>query len=445
MTAAGTRYGFHAGAAKLTPRFRAALTNTAWLTIERGLQWVLQFSVGVWVIRYLGPGNFGVLSFAISIGLLASTVARFGLEALVTRDLALQREDAGQILSDALAVRLACGVGVSAATAIGATVLVDPAESATRHALLLMAILPLALALEPLQWWFNARTESRCAVWARSGGAMAAVALRIALLLFGAPVVMFAATVVVEASLASAASLFLFRWRRGPMPTAAQVEVVGALRLANRAVPLLVASLAVIVYMQTDIVMLNVMLGPEATGVYTVAARLSELWYFAPVVIVSSVNPALLQTRQANELLYLRRVRLLLVGLLAAASALAWVTTDIAGDLVRLLFGAAYGDAASVLIIHIWTVPLVAVGVVLTNALVNDGDQRSVMVLTVVSVLLNAVLNYTLIPDHGPIGAAYATLITQVAASCLFPLLISPSARQLVLVRRLVRRGAVDA
>ncbi len=444
MIAARSRYALRAVAAKTTPRLRASVRNAAWLTSERGLQWVLQFTVGVWTIRYLGPGNFGVLSFALSIGLLSSTVARMGLDACVTRDLALQRESAGPILSDALAVRLTCGVIVSAATAIGTAVVVGPTEAATRHALFLIAALPVALALEPLQWWFNARTDSRFSVWARTGGSVVAVILRITLILLGAPVAMFAVTVVVEACVASAASLFLFR-SRGPMPTVAQVEVVRAVRLATRGLPLLVASLAVIVYMQTDIVMLNAMLGAEATGIYTAAARLSELWYFLPVVIVSSVNPALLQTRQANELLYHRRVRLLLAGLLAAASALAWATTAIADDLVRLLFGTAYADAASVLVIHIWTVPLVAIGVLVTNCLVNDGKQHLVMLLTVASALLNVVLNYAWIPHYGLIGAACATLVTQAASSCVLLPLFSPSLRQLMLVWRFNRREVMDA
>ena len=43
--------------------FKRYFTNTYWLMLERGVQLGVAFSVGVYVARYLGPANFGRLTF----------------------------------------------------------------------------------------------------------------------------------------------------------------------------------------------------------------------------------------------------------------------------------------------------------------------------------------------------------------------------------------------
>ena len=55
---------------------------------------------------------------------------------------------------------------------------------------------------------------------------------------------------------------------------------------------LLLSSIAVVVYMKIDQIMLGQMVGDEAVGIYSAAVRVSEVWYFIPTTIVASVFPA---------------------------------------------------------------------------------------------------------------------------------------------------------
>ena len=48
------------------------------------------------------------------------------------------------------------------------------------------------------------------------------------------------------------------------------------------------------IYMKIDQVMIKQMLGADQVGLYAAAVRLSEVWYFIPIVITASVFPAII-------------------------------------------------------------------------------------------------------------------------------------------------------
>src|SRR5262245_24189399 len=83
-------------------RWRRIFGSLLWLLGERGLQLAVQVLVGLWVIRYLGPTRFGLLSYCLAFAFLASMAARVGLEAVVTRDLARGEVPPGRIMAGAL-------------------------------------------------------------------------------------------------------------------------------------------------------------------------------------------------------------------------------------------------------------------------------------------------------------------------------------------------------
>ena len=61
--------------------------NTSWVLFERVLRIFVGIFVTVWVARYLGPEQFGILSYAIAIVGLFSAFATLGLDSITVREL----------------------------------------------------------------------------------------------------------------------------------------------------------------------------------------------------------------------------------------------------------------------------------------------------------------------------------------------------------------------
>src|SRR5688572_11382886 len=68
-------------------RRRLIFSNFAWLIADRAGRTAVNVVVGILVARHLGPDEFGVLSFSVTLIGLVAVVAGFGLEGVVVRDL----------------------------------------------------------------------------------------------------------------------------------------------------------------------------------------------------------------------------------------------------------------------------------------------------------------------------------------------------------------------
>ena len=229
---------------------------------------------------------------------------------------------------------------------------------------------------------------------------------------------MFAWVTVVEMALV-AAGVELAAWRLGRPREVRPPDQALLGELMRGAMPLLLSGLAIMLYMRIDVVMLRSLAGTSATGVYAAAVRISELWYFVPVALASSLLPEILRSRADGAAAYGRRLQQFYDLNAAVALVAAAVTALIAGPLVAWAYGPAFAAAAPVLRWHAWAAVFVFVGVVRGQFLVNENLGWFYFAATGTGGVLNVLLNFWLIPRSGPLGAAQATLISYAVASWL--------------------------
>ena len=176
-------------------------------------------------------------------------------------------------------------------------------------------------------------------------------------------------------------------------------------------------------YMRIDQIMIKEMLGEREVGLYSAAIRLSEAWYFVPTIITTSLFPAIVNAKKTSEKLYHERLQRLYTTLVWMAIAVAVPMTFFSDWLITLLYGEAYKDAGQVLIIHIWAGVFVSIGVASGSWFTGENLQHYAFYRTLLGAIINVILNLTLIPNFGLIGAAIATVIAQSMAALFFDLL----------------------
>lgn len=164
--------------------------------------------------------------------------------------------------------------------------------------------------------------------------------------------------------------------------------------------------------MKIDQVMIQEMLGNEAVGQYAAATRLSEIWYFIPTVVASSLFPAIVNAKRQSEELYYDRLQKLFDLVVWIAIAIALPITFLSDMIVNMLYGEQYNQAASVLMIHIWASIFVFLGVVSGNWYINENLQLLAFWRAFYGMISNIFLNLLLITKYGIQGAAIATLIS---------------------------------
>jgi O-antigen/teichoic acid export membrane protein len=163
--------------------------------------------------------------------------------------------------------------------------------------------------------------------------------------------------------------------------------------------------------------MIKEMLDAKQVGLYAAAVRLSEAWYFIPMVITSSVFPVIINAKKKSDALYYRRLQNLYDLMVWLAVAIALPTSLLAPWVIRVLYGDVFLPAAGALSIHVWAGVFVFFGVARGKWLIVENLQRKSFQYIALGGLVNIVLNSYLIPLYGINGAAIATLGGQFVAA----------------------------
>ncbi len=400
---------------------RKIIGNTSWLMFERIVNMTIRFFVGVWVVRYLGPENYGVYSYALSYVGIFTAVSTLGLDGIVIRNLSSEQWSEGTVMGTAFTLRIIAGVFTIGIVA--ATVLTVSDDWITQLAVLVVSGQLLFKSADVFKLWFKSEIKSKYPVWVRSGVTVLYAGSQIACILAGLPVLVFVTLVMAQTGLKVLGTYLMYRYVPEGGNSEWTFEWETAQNVLRDAWPLIFAGLSVAVYMKIDQVMLGEMAGQSAVGIYATAAKVSELWYFIPSAIAGSVFPKIVSSKEnASEKVYRQRMQNFydMVAILSYIIIIPMVLS--AGPLINLLFGAEYGEAGPILQIHIWAFLFVSLGTARGKWLITENFTRFAMISAVLGAMVNVALNYALIPTFVGIGAAWATLLSQVVAvflSCL--------------------------
>lgn len=399
----------------LSPGIRRAVTNTGWLFFDRVFRMGAAVVVGLAVARYLGPKQYGEFNFAIAFVALFASFSTLGLDNLVVRYLVSTPEDSDAILGTATCLRLA-GTVVSCFAIMTMVCVLRPGQPLMAWLVALNAASLLPQVLSTIELYFQAHVASKYTVWGRTLAFAITAGLRLLLVAVHAPLVAFAWAAFLEAVLGAAAiwiacrfqEMKLSRWR---------FDSSLARRLLLESWPLILSGMVIMIYMRLDQVMLGQMKGDYAVGIYSAAVRLSEVWYFIPTAVVTTIFPTIVRSREISRDLYIRRNQLLFEAMALSAYSLAIPITFISRKIMSGLLGMQYIEASSILSLHVWTGLFVFIGVAQSPWMLAEKLTRFSFVTTAAGAVVNVVLNLILIPRRGAMGAAIATVVAQFVAS----------------------------
>lgn len=400
------------------PVLARVIDNLSWLLLDKLLRMVGGLLVGVWVARYLGPEQFGLFNYASAFVVLFIAIAGLGLNPIIVRELVQHPEREGAVLGTGFVLQL-----MGSLIALGLmTVLISilrENDGAVRYIVVIMGVGMVIKSADIIRYWFEAHVISRYTVWTDSAAFVLASIAKIYLILTGGSLVDFAWVALSEIVVATSLLVFVFLkvntkradWR---------LKRTLASALLGRSWPLLLSGLAITIYMKIDQIMLGQLAGDREVGIFSAASRISEIWYFIPMMIAATLYPSLIRAKDVDKRLYEQRIVKLTTIMLALAVLIAIAVALFSGLIIKGLYGDGYQDSVAVLVVQIWTCIFVFMGVVGARWYLIEGLEKYTFYRTMAAALANIGLNLWLIPRHGALGAAFASLAAQAMAGYVF-------------------------
>ena len=399
------------------PNFLKIVDNIGWLFFDKILRMGVGLLIGVWIARYLGPEQFGLFNFTAALIGLVGALAAMGLQGIVVRDIVRDPACREDTLGTAAALQL-LGGAVAYSLLLATVFYLRPQDLLSQLVAAILGSVVLLKAFEVAAYWFESQVQSKYTVWVQNTAFLVFAGIKAVLILTGASLISFAWATLAEA-FAVALAMTLALHRLGMPLSSLRISYRRCGTLLKASWPLMLSSIAVMIYMKIDQIMIGQMLGNDAVGIYSAAVRISEIWYFIATAVAASVLPSILEAKKNNEAQYRQRLQGLFDLMTWLAVIVALPVTLFATPLVTMLFGPDYSEAGSVLAIHVWATVFVFLGVAGGNWFLAENQQLISLQRTALGAAVNVVLNILLIPLLGVVGAAWATLISYAVAAML--------------------------
>jgi len=239
----------------------------------------------------------------------------------------------------------------------------------------IMAAGTIVQAFIAIEFWFESQMQWKYTVYAKTSAFLLLSIFKICLILMEAPVTAFAWAALADTALGSIGLIIVYR-HRGFSIRAWRFSRSTAASLFRDSWPLFFSSLCTMIYLRIDQVMIGNMIGSGELGNYSVAVRISEVWFFIPIVICSSVFPAIVKAEAASEDLYYAHLQRLYNLMTFLAYMVAVPVAFFSKEIIRILFSSAYTDAGPLLAILIWTGIFTSLGAARNVFIVSKNRTR---------------------------------------------------------------------
>lgn len=399
--------------------------NAGWIIGCKIAQSLINLVIGMITARYLGPSNYGVISYVASIIAFAMPIMQLGLKNTLVREFVKYPEKEGKLLGTAMIMNVLSSLVCMA----GSVAFVMIADAGERETVLVCSLYSLTLlfnATEMTQYWFQSKLLSKYPSVAALAAYTVVSFYKIFLLVTGKSVVWFAFSNALECLLISVILLVVYKKISGQRLS---FDWQLGKEMLSRSKHYIIPGLMVMIFQHTDRIMIKLMVGESETGIYSAAITCIGITSFIFVAVIDSMRPVILEEKERSYEEYERKIIQLysIITFLSVAQSIGM--TVLAKPIVNLLYGSEYSEAAGILAVSVWYITFGHYGTVRNIWILAEEKQKYLTGINVAGAAANVILNFLFISLWGAVGASVASVITQLFTNVIIGYIFKPIRR----------------
>lgn len=392
-------------------RVRTIFKNMSWLLISQIITSVCGFVWTILLARYLGVNNYGILGFAISVSGILSIIDDLGISAHVVRHVATDYESAPKYVGNVIPLKVILAIINLIVTPIILIIL-----NIDGYTIFITMIFTLEIIFKSytntLFGVFQAFEEGK---YQGIGYSLmnASTLLFIVIAIYADLGLLGVSISYVMANILSFIYAYYILNKHITKPKF-EFDWEFCKKITLLSLPFAVTGILYSIYYSIDIVMLTNLVGDYATGIYNATYKLISLLTLFYSVYTAVIFPVMSKFFKNDKKLlvmsYEKSIKYLMLIIIPIAVATMFYSLDI----IQLIYGNQYDDAASVLSILIWTVCLLFISGA-SNTLLNASHKEvTVTKIYGLAAVFNIILNLFMIPYLSYNGAAITTVLSDV-------------------------------
>lgn len=401
---------------------KRVIKNAGWLIGIQLIKSLLGMVISMLTARFLGPSNFGLINYAASIVSFVTPIMYLGLTGVLVQEIVNNPEEEGEILGTSIFMSLISSV-LCISGVIVFSVLANSGEKDTIIVCALYSILLIFQSLEMIVYWFQAKLLSKYSSIVSLVAYIVVSGYKIYLLATHKSIYWFAVSNALDYMIIAVGAYIVYKKLGG---ADLKFDFRLAKRLFSKSRYYIVSNMMIAIFAQTDRIMLKLMIDDAATGYYSAAVACAGMTGFVFTAIIDSFRPMIFDDKKSNENQY-EKDMCRLYGIIVYLSLFQSAgITIFSGLIIKILYGAAYSSSINVLKLVVWYTTFSYLGSVRNIWILAENKQKYLWIINLSGALANVLLNYILIPIIGVMGAALASLITQIFTNIIIGFIMKP-------------------
>ena len=375
-------------------------------------QKALAFFYFLMLARMIGAESTGAYFLALSITTMFSVLTDFGLQPVLIREVAKEREDWQALVRNTLSLKtifviISCALVIGFVRFMGYDPLV---RSLVYVALGVMALDAVSLTMFGLLRGRQILFYESIGMFA---GQFITVVFGVAVLLLQAPIVWLIAALLFG-SLFNAvfSSAMVAKHAHGEKLFCMAWSWPFVRRLLKTALPFALAGIFVKIYSYVDTLAISYFFGSEDVGIYAVAYKLTYAFQFLPLAFVAALYPAFSDLVQRGDSELSRIFRQAMFYMMFLATPIVFGIWAVAEPLIAISVGSEFSASAPILSTLVFVLLFIFLDFPI-GSLLNAADRQTLKTtLMGLTMVINVIANFILIPRMGALGAAIAANIS---------------------------------
>ena len=405
------------------------LNSMSWLFLEKILRLGIGFFVLTWMIRYLGPEQYGVYSFAQGFVFMFMAITTLGLDGIVVRELVKHPSLEIELLKTAWYLKF-----------IGAIILVfivfvsikaTSMDSNVSLYILIIAISTIFQSFNVLNFYFQYKIAGKYSAYTNIIVLLLSSIIKIILIMNEVSLIFFIYMIVIEnVILALSYIYFYIKLSNNIQVFLLKFNKKIAKILLKNSWPLILTGIGYNIYSSIDKIMLYNMVDSISVGYYSTGVQLINAFIFLPTIFMNTIYPHLVSTYKTNknhfieQLYYIYRITIIVSFLFIISMFL------FGKDITLLLYGDDYIETSNMIFLLSFSFLFESLAIINGRWIWIKNLQIISLYRTLFGAVFNILLNLYLIPEYGVYGAVYATLLTLFFAVVIF-YIIFPQTREI--------------
>lgn len=385
------------------------IRNVFWAVIGKIVTLFSTLIVGIFVARYLGPEQYGLMNYVISLVALFGVFSVFGTSEIIIRELSKNELPREVILGTSFFTRLV----LASITLLAICVYLWLANEGivTSTLILIYSLSSIFSCFDVIRFYFTSIVQNEYVVKSEILRTLVGAGIKVVLLLIKAPLWAFIAALTFDFALLAGGYIVAYRKKVACLSTW-KFDINFAKFLLRVSFPLLISSAAVIIYQRIDQVMIGKMLNNESLGYFSTAASFIGIITFIPSIVVQTIAPILVKIRKEDMFRYQNEAQRMMNITIWTTMIVSIIISSLSFYIIRYTYGVEYLNAIPVMRILAFK----AVGIALTTMggqlIIIENIHQIAFVRNILACFVCVICNYLLIPRFGIIGSAWATIIT---------------------------------